>query len=136
MGGSPCRSDDSTCFHFPTTGVRVAGRAMLLAIDEASLPLRKDLCYYLSRPEVRPEAMLRPGEGPGSCDNYMAAFPGTVLYDEGKFRMWYSAAHLGRNPDWPAELAALGGRTVRLRIRVARRAHAEPRLYAIYLEAP
>jgi len=39
-------------FSFPTTGVSVQDRAVLLAIDDVSLPLKQNLCYYLSKPTV------------------------------------------------------------------------------------
>jgi hypothetical protein len=34
-------------------------------------------------------------------DNMAIHFYGTVLHDQGKFRMWYYACHRGYNPDWP-----------------------------------
>src|SRR5580692_9971737 len=40
-------------FSFPASGVRVKGRAILHAIDDLYLPLKKNLCYYLSKPNVR-----------------------------------------------------------------------------------
>ena len=40
-------------FLFPGTGSRVAGRAVLLAIDDVSLPLKESLCHYLSKWSVR-----------------------------------------------------------------------------------
>jgi hypothetical protein len=33
-------------------------------------------------------------------DNLAAHFYGTVLHENGKFRMWYYACHWGHNPDW------------------------------------
>ncbi len=71
-------------------GSQMPRRAMLLAIDDYSLPLRKNLCYYLSKPKVRTEAVLGPTrDNPHATDTMAAHFYGTVLQDGGKFRMWY-----------------------------------------------
>ena len=75
----------------------------LLAIDDVSLPLRKNVCLYLSKPTVRQAPVLAPSPAESRApDNMAAHFYGTVLHDAGKFRMWYYACHLGKNPDWPA----------------------------------
>ena len=73
-------------------------RQVLLAIDEVSLPMRKNVCLHLSKPVVRPEPVLTPG-APGSADDLAAHFYGTVLHDAGRYRMWYYACHRGKNPD-------------------------------------
>jgi len=74
---------------------------ILLAIDDVSLPLRKNTCLYLSKPTVRQEPVLLPSPTDSDApDNLAANFYGTVLYEEGKFRMWYYACHRGTNPDW------------------------------------
>lgn len=74
-------------------GQRVAHRATLLAIDDYTLPLKKDLCYYLSKPTVRPEPVLKPSrDNPHATDTVATHFYGTVLQDGGKFRMWYYGA--------------------------------------------
>ncbi|MBI5801638.1 MAG: hypothetical protein HZA92_13070 [Verrucomicrobia bacterium] len=86
-------------------GQRVEHRATLLAIDDASLPLRKNLGLYLSKPKVRAEAVLKPSSfGSGAPDDLAAHFYGTVLQDGDKFRMWYYACHWGKNPDWSPRL--------------------------------
>ncbi len=83
-------------FSFPATGVRVEGQAILLAIDEVSLPLKNNLCYYLSKPTVRKEAVLMPSRDNPNAPDYLAAhFYGTVLHDQGKFRMWYYPVSYG-----------------------------------------
>ena len=75
----------------------------LLAIDDVSLPLRKNVCLYLSKPSVRREPVLAPSPADSNApDNLAAHFYGTVLHDAGRFRMWYYACHLGMNPDWPS----------------------------------
>ena len=74
----------------------------MLAIDDVSLPLRKNLCLYLSKPTVRREPVLAPSPVESNApDNLATHFYGTVLHDAGKFRMWYYACHRGMNPDWP-----------------------------------
>ena len=78
---------------------------LFLAIDDVSLPFKKDVGIYLSKPAVRPEPVLTPSPlGSGAPDDLAAHFYGTVLYDEGKFRMWYFAVHWGKNPDWPPRM--------------------------------
>lgn len=78
---------------------------LYLAIDDVSLPFRKNVGLYLSKPKVRLEPVLRPSPfDSNEPDNLATHFYGTVLYDGGKFRMWYYACHWGKNPDWPPEL--------------------------------
>ncbi len=82
-------SADET-FRFPTIGTKADGRATLLAIDSYSLPLKKDLCFYMSKPKVRPEAVLKPQlDDPNAPDHVATHFYGTVIHDNGIFRMWY-----------------------------------------------
>lgn len=65
----------------------------LLAIDNQSLPLRGNLCYYLNHPTVVPEPVLQPSrDNPHATDTVATHFYGTVLHDNGKFRMWYYGA--------------------------------------------
>jgi hypothetical protein len=81
-------------FTFPATGITVKDQAALLAIDDYSLPFKKDLCFYLSKPKVRKEPVLVPSRNdPNSPDYLGACFYGTVLFDSGRFRMWYYALH-------------------------------------------
>lgn len=94
---------------------RSAVVATLLAIDDVSLPFRKNVCLYLSKPQVRKEPVLMPSPLESNApDNLAAHFYGTVLYEPkslgagsrpegGKFRMWYYAVHRGKNPDWPPQ---------------------------------
>ncbi|MEI6211725.1 MAG: prolyl oligopeptidase family serine peptidase [bacterium] len=78
---------------------------VFLAIDDVSLPFRKNVGLYLSKPVVRREPVLAPSPfGSAAPDNSAAHFYGTVLHDNGKFRMWYYAAHWGKNPDWPPQM--------------------------------
>ncbi|MCX7417097.1 MAG: hypothetical protein NTY25_11500 [Planctomycetia bacterium] len=90
--------------------LRPAILLLLLAIDDVSLPLRKNVCLYLSKPEVRAAPVLEPSPvGTNAPDNLAAHFYGTVLhdraYDGAKFRLWYYACHRGANPDWPPRKA-------------------------------
>jgi len=83
-------------FSFPATGISVAEQAVLLAIDDVSLPLKNDLCYYLCKPQVRKQPVLGPSRGDLNAPDYLAAhFYGTVLHDNGKFRMWYYPVSYG-----------------------------------------
>jgi len=78
---------------------------ILLAIDDVSLPFRKNVHLHLTVPAVRPEPVLTPSPFDSTApDNLAAHFYGTVLHDEGVFRMWYYACHWGKNPDWPPKL--------------------------------
>lgn len=91
----------SDTIHFPCCGITGKREALLLAIDDVLLPVKNKLCYYLSKPVVRPQPVLEASIGnPHAPDQLAAHFYGTVLYDAGIFRMWYYACHLGRNPDW------------------------------------
>ena len=71
-----------------------------MAIDRFLLPFQRNTCLYISEPDIRREPVLTasPKES-GAPDNLCAYFYGTVLYDESKYRMWYYAAHSGKNPD-------------------------------------
>ena len=71
---------------------------LLLAIDDHSLPFKRHLTYYLSKPDVRKEPVLTPSlDDPNAPDHMAAFFYGTVLYDEGRFRMW----HYAKNEELP-----------------------------------
>jgi len=75
---------------FPATGITTPEQAVLLAIDDVSLPVKQNLCYYLSKPTVRKEPVLAPNrDDPSAPDHATLNCYGTVLFDEGRFRMWY-----------------------------------------------
>lgn len=87
--------------------VKPAVLMLLLAIDDVSLPLRKNVTLHLSTPEVRTAPVLEPSPADSAAPDTMAThFYGTVLHDPGHaggpFRMWYYACHRGMNPDLPA----------------------------------
>ena len=93
------KTASSSGFHFPATGIRVDEQAVLLAIDDVSLPLKRNVCYYLSKPEVRKEPVLAPSrDDPRAPDHIAAHFYGTVLHDRGRFRMWYYPVSHGKTP--------------------------------------
>jgi len=82
-------------FYFPSTGVRVEGQALLLAIDDHLLPLRENVVEHLSKPTVRSDPVLAPSkDDPLAPDQVAAHFYGAVLHDRGKFRMWYYSVGL------------------------------------------
>lgn len=87
-------------FYFPSTGVRVEKEALLLAIDNYLLPLRENVGSYLSTPTYRKEAVLRPSrDNPLAPDQVASHFYGTVIHDEGKYRMWYYAIAMKKPGD-------------------------------------
>ena len=70
-------------FVFPTIGTSADSKATLFAIDDHSLPLRKNLCYYIPKPKVRPEPVLLPSrDNPDAPDYVGTHFYGTVLLEE------------------------------------------------------
>lgn len=80
-----------------------------LAIDDSVMELREDLGYYITRPAVRAESVLRPSpRDEMKPDNVAAGIYGTVIEDDGpfggRFRMWYHGCHCPMNPDWPPAL--------------------------------
>ncbi len=94
-GGNPSKESG---FCFPATGVCVDNQAILLAIDDVSLAWKENVCYYLSKPQVRPEPVLAPSrDDPSAPDHLAAHFYGSVLHDEGLFRMWYYPVSFGKD---------------------------------------
>ncbi|MBN2455955.1 MAG: hypothetical protein JXB29_05380 [Sedimentisphaerales bacterium] len=93
------KETSSNSFTFPSTGITVKDQAVLLAIDDFSLPLKKDLCYYLSKPKIRKDPVLLPSRNDLNAPDFLRTqFYGTVLFDKGKFRMWYYACSV--KGDW------------------------------------
>jgi hypothetical protein len=89
-------------FDFPAVGLTVGGSALLLAIDDYMLPLRRNLCLHMSKPQVRAEPVLTPRRDiPHAPDRIATHFYGAVLHENGRFRMWYYPVALG---DAPGEL--------------------------------
>ena len=46
---------------------------LLLAIDDHSLPWKKSLCYYLSKPEARAAPVLTPSREDPSAPDHIAS---------------------------------------------------------------
>jgi len=92
------KTASSSGFHFPASGIQVDKQAVLLAIDDVSLPLKRNVCYYLSKPTVRKEPVLTPSrDNPQAPDHIAAHFYGSVIHDAGKFRMWYYPVSYGKS---------------------------------------
>lgn len=73
--------------------------ALLLGIDDHLLPLRSNLALYLSKPDVLAKPVLTPDRTKPRAPDFLASnFYGTVLHDEGKFRMWYYGLHYLSKP--------------------------------------
>ncbi len=89
-------------FQFKTIGA-TSKQPVLFAIDDHYFPLKSNVCHYLSKPEIIKQPVLTRSEQADAPDALAAHFYGTVLYDEGKYRMWYLGMSLGINPDMPAE---------------------------------
>ena len=84
-------------FYFPSTGVTVGRQAVLLAIDDYLLPQRENVGVYLSKPSYRNEPVLAPSkDNPMAPDQVAASFYGTILNDNGRFRMWYYGMRLNK----------------------------------------
>ena len=102
--GATSRSRESErpkqpAFEFPATGVAARGNAVLLAIDDMLLPLRHGVCDYLSKPTVRREPVLTPSrDNKAAPDHFGTHFYGSVLAENGKFRMWYYPVSPGESP--------------------------------------
>ncbi len=94
-GGGP-GGTEADGFRFETVPGVVRGEAPLLAIDDHLLPLRRNVSLYYSKPEARLEPVLTPSrDDPGKPDYIATHFYGTVLFDQGKYRMWYYALGTG-----------------------------------------
>ncbi len=86
-------------FYLPESSLVVRGRVVLLAIDDHSLRDREHLVLTLNKPTVRRQPVLTPQRGnPNAPDSMAAHFYGTVLHDQGKYRMWYYAVSLRAKP--------------------------------------
>ncbi|GBG06491.1 hypothetical protein PAT3040_01018 [Paenibacillus agaridevorans] len=83
---------------------------VLLAIDDHSIPATRNLHLQMERPvKHATNPVVRRGSK-GQPDAHRASLFGTVLYIDGKFRMWYNAspeidASITLNDDFPALIA-------------------------------
>lgn len=79
-------------------------QTLLLAIDNVSLPLRRNLTLHITKPHVHAEPVLRPQRGDTTKPDHLAAlFYGSVLHVDSKFRMWYSPVGEGPDPAIPED---------------------------------
>ena len=81
-------------FQFPTNGAPPSPEAVLLAVDARMVPMMLDLTLHLTKPDVRREPVMGPASSPTAPDSMAAHFNGTVLHENGRFRMWYFAYHV------------------------------------------
>lgn len=88
-----------------STNHTTSGRTLLLAIDNVSLPLRRNLTLHITKPQIHQTPVLKPRrDDPSQPDNLAALFYGTVIHDGDKFRMWYSPVGTGPDPAVPPDL--------------------------------
>jgi hypothetical protein len=88
-----------TGFLLPESNQTVKGRVMLLAIDDQLLRDRENVVLSLNKPSVRAEPVLTPErDNPNAPDSMASHFYGTVLHDQGQYRMWYYAVSLRAKP--------------------------------------
>lgn len=86
-------------FLLPESNLAVKRRVVLLAIDDRLLRDRENVVLTLNKPSVREEPVLTPERGNLNAPDSMAShFYGTVLHDQGKYRMWYYAVSLRAKP--------------------------------------
>ncbi len=86
-------------FRLPESDLTVGDAVVLLAIDDQSLCDRQNVVLTLNQPTVRREPVLTPERGDLKAPDSMAShFYGTVLHDQGKYRMWYYAVSLRAKP--------------------------------------
>ena len=86
-------------FVLPESDLTVKGRVTLLAIDDHSMGQSDNLTMTLNKPTVRQAPVLTPERGDMNKPDSMAShFYGTVLYDQGTYRMWYYSVSLRAKP--------------------------------------
>lgn len=78
-------------FQLPASASPASPQVLFLAVDERAFPLRHNLALFLTKPNVLKKPVLVPTPSPTAPDNSAAHFNGTVIHENGKFRMWYYA---------------------------------------------
>ena len=91
VAASPRSTPSATAFQLPSGSSGPFDQLIFLAVDERSLPIRNNLALFLSKPEVIRAPVLAPATSLTAPDNSAAHFNGTVIYENGRFRMWYYA---------------------------------------------
>ena len=67
------------------------GSTTIFAFDDQSIPARLGLVTTMVRPDKHPDNPVLPRGPEGAPDEHRAQLYGTVLRENGRFRMWYSA---------------------------------------------
>jgi hypothetical protein len=78
----------------PASGVSV-DEATLFAFDDVAIPFTHNLRLSMHQPRKHPANPVLPRGKPGMPDEFGAQFYGSILRDNGKFRMWYVAVDTG-----------------------------------------
>ncbi len=63
----------------------------LFVFDNQSVPFSRNLQLTMHQPVKHPGNPVLPRGNPGAPDSYGVQFYGSVLHDQGKYRMWYVA---------------------------------------------
>jgi len=69
----------------------------LFAFDDISIPYTQNLKLEMRLPERHSENPVVPRGEPGTPDSRAVQFYGSIIRENGKFRMWYAAAGDGKN---------------------------------------
>lgn len=78
----------------PASGVSV-DEATLFAFDDVAIPFTHNLRLSMHPPRKHPANPVLPRGEPDTPDEFGVQFYGSILRDEGKFRMWYVAVNKG-----------------------------------------
>lgn len=95
---------------YAQNGIAIDDELVLLAIDDYSIPATRNLQLQMERPTKHAANPVVRRGNTGEPDAHRASLFGTVLYIDGKFRMWYNAspeidASITLNDDFPALIA-------------------------------
>jgi hypothetical protein len=67
-------------------------KVTLFAFDDVSIPFRQNLYLQMHSGQKHPGNPVLKRGAPGTPDDYRAQYLGSVVRDDGKFKMWYVAA--------------------------------------------
>src|SRR5437868_3526127 len=67
-------------------------KVTLFAFDDVSIPFRQNLYLEMHAGQKHPGNPVLKRGAPGTPDDYRAQYLGSVIRDDGKFKMWYIAA--------------------------------------------
>jgi len=71
----------------------------LFAFDDLAIPFSQRLKLAMNRPDKHPDNPVVRRGGPGSVDSWAVQFYGSVIKDDGKYRMWYCAVPIKDRSD-------------------------------------